>query len=289
MQLGVYSLENDSLQQLMLQKYTHFTCCDLNDDKTDEILLIKTASVEQSNEALLFGFFENSIKEISSCPLDSTSKTISEPILSILSTGRPAVYLEEIKGIGAVTEVLIFEKGKLQNPLYSNDFKETFATLRSVSLSLKDINGDGILEIPVQDDVPSVALGSMNEMLYLTNWCSFDGVNLTVQKTAMVNLNDGYSVTIPANLIGKIAILKDTETHERGIYYYNSKNLTVGDNIITYKSFSLKEWEEELENGAEYKELARTDSTVHSYTSTKFGEKLGITEDYIKNSFSLFE
>ena len=57
---------------------------------------------------------------------------------------------------------------------------------------IRDINDDGIIEIPVQQNVPSVASTLINEKLYLTNWCSFNGDKLTVEMTAMINSVDGY-------------------------------------------------------------------------------------------------
>lgn len=288
MQLAVYSLTDDSLTQILLQRYTHFVTCDLNSDKTNEVLVLSTDSIEAVNFASLYSFDEDKVLEITSCPLDSTSKTFEEPIVSVLSTGKPAVYIEEIKGVGAVTEVLLVENNVLKNPLYSQSFKETFATLRSVALSIKDINNDGVLEIPIQENVPSVAVGSANELLYLTSWCTFDGENLTVQQTSMVNINDGYSFIVPVGLIGKIAILKDTDGHERSIFIYNNKDLSVGDRLVSFKSFSLKEWEEE-KTDTEFVEIMRTDSTVHTCSVTKAGQNKGLTIEQIKANFSLYE
>ena len=286
MQLAVYSLINDSLTQRMLQRYTHFTTCNLNEDTIPEVFTILSASDEQSNTASVFQLQEKGVLEISSCLLDSASKTFLEPVVATLSSGKPAIYIDEIKGVGAITEILYLENNVLKNPLYSPDFKETLSTLRSVSLSTKDINGDSILEIPVQENVPSVAVSELNEILYLTNWCSFNGRKLTTQQTTMTNVNDGYSFTIPNRLIGKIAILKDTETHEREIFLYNQKTLSVGFNLISFKSVPLDELDDSLSG---YTEVLRTDTTAHLYSLSLTAQKYGITDEYVKQNFNLFE
>ncbi len=288
MQLGVYSFNNQKLHQIMLQRYTQFVTCDLNSDTRFDILLVSSASSEAENTASLYTFTSNQIDKILTCPLDSTSKTFLEPIISPLSNGKPAAYIDEIKGAGAVTEVLFVEDGMLRNPLYSPSFKETLATLRSVSLSLSDINGDGTLEIPIQEPVPSVATETSNELLYLTSWCSFSGKALTVEQTAMINLNDGYSFAVPANLMGKIAILKDTNTRERGIFTYNQKNLQVENLLLNFKSFSLSDWKKQS-RVTEYFELARTEDTVHACLITDKGTKNGLTKEGIASAFRLYE
>lgn len=288
MQLAVYALENNKLHQMLLQRYTQFVNCDLNSDTCFDVLLISTSSTEELNMASLYSFKGTSMSQVLTCPLDSTSKTFLEPVVSTLSTGQPAVYIDEIKGAGAVTEVLFVEDGKLKNPLYSPSFKETLATLRSISLSLDDINGDGVLEIPIQELVPSVAVGTSNDLLYLTSWCSFSGQALTVEQTAMINLNDGYSYIVPANLMGKIAILKDTNLRERGIFTYNDETLQVGDLLLTFKSFSISDWRKQSRT-TKYFELARTDSSVHACLITEKGKKKGLTNEAVAAAFHLYE
>lgn len=288
MQLAVYSLDSTGLTQKFLERYTHFLSCDLDESHQDEILVIKAASNEAGNSAAIYGYENGGIAMLSSCALDSAAKTIAEPIIAPLSTGKPVAYVEEIKGIGAITEVLLFEKGVLKNPLYSADFKETVKTLRSVSLPTTDINQDGILEIPVQENVPSVAIGAATEILYLTNWCSFDGESLTIQQTSMININDGYMLNIPARLIGKIAILKNTETHERGIYLYDSETLTVGDNLLTIQSLEKKAWEKLKEKGTSAIKLASADGYVHIAYISDIAASYNITPESVKAAITTF-
>ncbi len=238
MQLGVYSLTDKTLTQRMLEKYNHFAVCDLNENGINDILLFKTGTAQVVNTVSLYSIIDKGVTELSSCKMDESVKTVNEPIVSTLSTGKPAVYIDLIKGVGAVTEVIFFEKGKLVNPLFDPETGETTATLRSVSFGTEDINGDGLPEIPVQSNVPSVAVSDVNEKLYLTNWCSFNGESLINQTTTMINMNDGYIFTISSKLVGKIAVLKDTEKHVREIYLYDPEDMKVGGSLIYIKALS---------------------------------------------------
>ncbi len=288
MRLAVYGFAENTLTQRMLQKYTHFETCDLDDDDRYEIFIIN-ADIGAGNTASLFALTDNGITQISACALDSASKTFNEPVISTLSNGKPAVYIDEIKGVGAVTEVIFLEKGSLVNPLYSAESKETIATLRSVSFSVTDITGDGIYEIPIQEYVPSVITNDANEMLYLTNWCSFNGETLTVQQTDMINVIDGYSYTVPARLIGKIAVLKNTSTHVRELYEYNSEQATIGSSLVLFKAVPNAEWKEEALRGTDGEEIIKRDGTVFVAYISDTAKAQGITIDTVKASFSLFE
>lgn len=287
MQLAVYSVGKNSLTQRLLQKYTHFTTCNLDEDERNEILIIKTASAEQVNSASLFALSEEGITEISSCELDSTAKTVNEPVIATLSTGKPAVYIDEIKGVGAVTEVLFLEKGSLVNPLFQPDTKETVSTLRSVSFTFTDINGDGVLEIPVQENVPSVARSEVNEKLYLTNWCSFNGEKLTVQMTAMINSVDGYYYTIPAKWVGNIAILKDTESSLREIYKYNPVDMTVGNSIFYIKAVDKKDWDDGKYKAKGVSEILNDGETSFICRISEEAEAEGLTLEDVRANFKL--
>lgn len=289
MQLAVYSVGKNSLTQRLLQKYVHFITCDLDENDKNEILIIKTASGEQNNMASLFVLTEDGITEISSCELDSAAKTFNEPILSTLSNGKPAVYIDEIKGMGAVTEVLFFEKGALVNPLLSPDTKETLSTLRSISFEVTDINDDGIMEIPVQENVPSVTRQDVNEKLYLTNWCSFNGQILTVQMTAMINVNDSYYYILPSKLVGNIAVLKDTENRLREIYSYNPEDMTIGGSLLYIKSVKKKDWDDGKYKAEGIFEIMNDGKTAHICRISDEAAAAGITLEDVKSNFKLLE
>ncbi len=289
MQLAVYSMGEGALTQRMLQKYTHFITCDLDENDTMEILLVKTGNSEQPNMASLFAFSQEGIIEIASCLLDKAAKTINEPVVATLSSGKPAVYIDEIKGVGAVTEVLFMEKGSLVNPLLDTDSGETIATLRSVTFNIKDINDDGIMEIPVQENVPSVTRSDVNEKLYLTNWCSFNGEVLTTQMTAMMNVDDGYYYILPASWVGNIAVLKDTENHLREVYRYNAEEMMVGESLLYIKAVPKKAWDKGEYKAENATELVNNGETAFICRISDNTVSQGITIDSIKQSFRLFE
>lgn len=287
MQLAVYGLGENSLTQRLLQRYTHYVTCDLNKDTQNEILIVKTATAEQNNSASLFSLSEDGITEISSCRLDNGAKTVNHPIVAELSDGRPAVYIDEYKGVGAVTEVLFMDKDVLVNPLLDKKSFENVATLRAVSLETLDINEDGVLEIPVQRDVPSVTRSELNEKLYLTDWCSFNGDKLTVQMTAMMNIDDGYYYIIPTMLRGKIAVLKDTENHIREIYSYNPKDLTVGESLMYIKTVVKKDWDEGKYKSLGAGEIMNDGETSYICKITEKGKTYGLTLDSVISNFKI--
>lgn len=283
-QICVYSLDGDQTAQLLSEKYTGFLCCDLLENGKNQLLVQQLNTSELKNTALLYSATESGLKKAASCVLDPEVKTVSAPALSKLSSGKTAVYIDEIKGAGAVTEVLFCVDGELKNPLLNTENKiENIRTLRSASIGSRDIDGDGVLDIPVATNLPNAA-GS-DELLFYTNWCAFDGENLLTKEITVLNTIDGYYLKIPEELAGRLAVLKDTENHRRVFYYYDTQLDTVGDRLATVTAIPKKKWDKEDFNRADMFELDRNDENVFAGT-VNLATSQAISEQKLKEMFN---
>ncbi len=288
MQLAVYSFGENTLTQRFLQKYNNFVTCDLDENGQNEVFIVNLNTADELNSAAAYVLTEEGVTQLYYCELDPTVKAINEPVVAELSTGRPAVYIDEIKGVGAVTEVLFVERNLLVNPLYDAMASETTATLRSANFTVRDINNDGVLEIPIQQNVPSVSKTNLNEKLYLTNWCSFNGEVLTNQQTTMINVNDGFCYTIPPKWNGKIAVLKDTDKRIRELYVYN-EDMTVGESLVYFGAVKSTKWDSSKYAKEDFQKITATQDTVFYCRISKAAKAEGITLEEIKKNFELFE
>lgn len=288
-QLAVYSFTEHTLTQRLLQKYTDFVTCNLDENDKNEVLIIDFNATEFKNTASLYTLGSGGAEQLGICSLDSKVQSVGEPVVSQLSSGKPAVYIDSVKGVGAVTEVIFVEKGQLVNPLYDKELQETSKTLRSASYSTYDINNDGILEIPVQENVPAVAKAEITEKLYLTNWCTFNGENLTTQLTAMINVLDGYHYTLPNKWLGNIAILKDTDNRIREIYSYDSVNLTVGESLLYFQAFDKEDWDSGKYDSMNLTKITADGETVFACRISKTAEDSGITVETVKSNFVVYD
>lgn len=285
-QLAVYTLEGEVLSQRMLQRYTHFLCADMNKDNENEIFIVNFNVVENLNYAALYNLTDTGVEEISRCALDSGIESVSAPKLSTLSNGTPAIYIDEIKGAGAITEVVFMEKNTLVNPLLSSNTGQNILTLRSSTIASRDINDDGIVEIPIQSVLPSVFYKN-HEPLYYTDWYSFNGEMLARQLCTVMNFDDGYYVEVPNNLQGKISVLKDTDRHIRIFYEYDEQTETIGEEIARVQAVSEALWDRKDYDKNGLTELARSGGTVFAFKiSASNDEKKELTEQ-LKMSFKL--
>lgn len=287
-QLSVFTFSENLLIQRLLQAYTGFLCCDLDGNGINEIFVHLLSAADKTNKAMIYSFNDNNIAQTAGCIMDSSVKSASKPVLSVLSNGQNAVYIDEIKGVGSVTEVLYISKGELVNPLldYANSL-ENILTYRAASIATKDINGDNILEIPVASELPNAV--SDGEKLYYTNWCSFNGEKLSVKLVTVVNTVDGYYLTVPNTMVGYIAVLKDIENHTRKFYHYDSNNEVLGKALFTITAVEAKDWDSKDFDRGNNSELSRTDDTVFVAELGEGAGAFAITVDVIKDNFYLVD
>ena len=284
-QLAVYSLGANSLSQVMIQRYTHFMCCDIDQNGNEEIFLQDLNTADGTNRAILFSIDKSGVSQIAGCMLDSTVNSAAFPILSRLADGQPAIYIDEIKGVGAITEVLYCVKGELINGLldtteqpYTNK-----VTLRASSISCRDIDDDGVVEIPVEASIANADPSSTEKITYV-NWCAYTGKELEVRETTLVNTVDGYIISVPKLWQGKIAVSKDTEKRTRTVYVYNEDTQTIGERIVTFKAVDIKDFNEDTSDI----ELIRTNTSVICAVGSEYEGELKMDEQQLKQMVRIF-
>ena len=150
-----------------------------------------------------------------------------------------------------------------------------------------DINDDGILEIPIQKEIPTVTKTGISEKVYLTEWCSFNGESLTPQTTGLINSSDGYYYNISLNLTNKIAVLKDSENSLMEIYRYDPKKKVSKERLLYFKAVKKADWDAGVYNTLDVKEIVNNGDITYICYFSAAAEKYGITLDKIKNDFKL--
>ncbi len=222
-QLAVYNFVRGKLDLILLQNYTAYLCCDLDTDGKGELFLQQLSTADLTNKASLYKLSDGKLSETASCAMDRNVKSVISQTVSRLSTGQNAIYIDELKSAGAITEVIFLSGGKLQNPLLDETSGENVKTERSAQILAKDVNKDELLEIPVSEEITSVE-GS-NEKCYYTKWSYFTGENLVTSETWLINQNDGFYLIFPETWVGKIAVFRDSEKRIRRFFSLTAEGL----------------------------------------------------------------
>lgn len=286
-QVGVYSFGKDGLVQRAMEKYTNFTCVDLNSDKVEELAIIHLNSTEKTASARVFAFNESGINEIGSAVLDGGVSSYSAPVLSTLKDSTPALYIDAVKGSGMLTEVIWFDDGKLQS-LYDTEKQETSATYRASIVSSYDFNGDGALDVPLIEILESTAESSDADKVYYTNWTSFSKNEVYTLASTFMNYTDGYCLRVPEELKNKLYLTRKTESRLRVFYSYNPETKEYGEELFRIKAVTTADYDSSALQEEDFVKLEQNEGIVYLLKITENND-LGISEQTVKELFNIIK
>lgn len=283
--ISVFYYDNSTMTKYIEEEYLTYTVCDIDARIGNELLIVSKDIENGEGYARLFEINEEDVLVTSECFMDSDIQSYQKPVLSTLKDGRNAVYIDAAKGTeGTVTELLFCDnEGNLINPFVKTKNDKNTETLRAAHTFSKDINGDGIYEIPFITQLPEIQDGEEREPLYLTEWREYSGEEFEVVANSLIDYSEGYTIIIPNGWANKITAEK-SEDGEKIVYLYNEKTEKIGEEIFRVKLISNETWEGSPEKYQGYFEAARSDKFVLAIFINQESE-LDITKEYfLENS-----
>ncbi len=284
----VYSLKGLSLIPRIQEIYTEFMCCELKSDNQKGLFILEHNKTESTASAKYFTFDASGVRELGSCDLDGSATSFSKPILSKLTSGKPAIFVDETVGSGMQTEIIYFKGQKLLSPLYQKTPQTVLPTYRNEQISCMDIDGDEVVEVPLRLSDDEFVFNSTSPSLNpITRWCTYNGSEFKTSMYAAMNYTDGYFLEIPQKWLNIITISRDAENRLRTIYLWEDESETVLGELVRIRTISDVEWDKENNGFSEYAEILRSEGLVYA---AMFGNYYGpekIDKNELKKLFHL--
>ena len=286
--IGVYSIKNKIFVQRLIENYTHYMCDDFNADGRDDLFLVYLNSKEQASTAKMFTLAHDTVTEMGNCRLDGSVTGYYAPVLSTISTGQPAIYLDAVKGSGLITEILTVENNVMRNALINENGAQTVSTYRNSTVSVRDIDGDGVCEIPMPVLLTQSNANSADNV-YKTEWYAYDGKAFNLKFAALMNYTDGYFIKIPQKLDGKITVSRDTATRTRTIMRIDAETGNSAEMLFRIQAVPVSADIAYIENPYVSFEVARTDECYYVATIGSYIGEEAVTADEIKSLFNILK
>lgn len=283
--LGVYTVQNGTFMQRVNESYNNYLCEDLNGDGKQEIFLVNLNSSDATAVSKLIALTDDGTELLGSVPLDPNITGYSPPIVSKLPNGNTAIYVDAIKGSGVITEVLEIKNGSMVNALL-NENQETADTFRASGVAARDIDADGVCEIPLTVLVTQAQ--DSNDNIYRTEWNVIKNAKLETKFSAFMNYSDGYYIKIPEKLKGKITVSRDTSKRIRTILWIDEKTGNSADILVRIQALPVTE--SSAPSGAAIPgatEIGRTNELYYLAACNEFAGEKSISLDEFKNYFKI--
>ncbi len=219
--LSVYNYLEGILNQNYTDVYSCMDVCDIDNDSLYELIVITGNSASGTAEAKLLKLNENGQYSKYRTGMSETAFDYSQYLYSVNPDGTKNIIIDSIINTNTIqTEILspIFNEA-LSYPLLPED---TVKTIRSSSYASKDIDNDGIIEIPSSKIFPGYSQLSETEQLTMTNWLVCENGKLIRKYSSYYSINDGYAFMMPSRWFGKVTVKIDALSQEVIFYEYNN-------------------------------------------------------------------
>lgn len=271
--MTIYSYNGSSFTLIKTEAFTKAFVDDLNGDNADELFVL---NIDLSNQT------KNTVGRIIS--FNSAYEVVNEDeftitgMLEILNIVTDNYIIEDkthtrlyIDGLISETAVLTeviditHDDFSVDLPLYESNISEYPLTLRDVRTVSRDIDNDGIVEIPTLETLNSGASisGETDEALplNLTVWSELQESTVVADFKCLLNSTFGYMFVFPEESVGNITVVYNVDTTTL-MFHSLDENGTLGDDLFAVRAFSKLNWEE---NDFEYNKLDEKDAYVYGY------------------------
>ncbi len=235
--ISVYDYTGGQLRVLYESEYSQMLIEDLDQDGTKEILLGIFKASSKTGAIRLINDTEDGLQSASRVVMDSTITGFLGIEIGRLAQNQIAVFVDAYtSSTQIVTELMVYtDDGKLRS-LSSHYGGLDRPLLREVPVRCEDINGDGILEIPVslveysEEEREEDNRKNLLQYLYLSNPEELErlgeadsaensqagSVTFTFSPvwTGFVNLDYGFRFQFPEEWIGQVNVVKESDRNE---------------------------------------------------------------------------
>ena len=282
--LDIYSIRDYQPELIAESPYSSYTCCDLNAEGGDEVLLLKDPGAESAGEAVAYTLMEDGEIITSTAALSREAEAISRVQSGETSDRHTAVFVDSVCGGGLVTDVLAMRDGTLYN-IVTDDRTEN-VTARPVTVYCSDIDRDGVMEIPE----PRQVYSQTETPYYVIYWNTRTIRGFAMEKLCTYhNFTDGWYLVLPEELAQALSVRRlDSVSGERTVVLStvrgNGDDPTITDILAIYTLTGDNKAERAAMSGRFL--LADDDRRLFAAAILSGGQDV-ITEEQIGESFSL--
>lgn len=209
-------------------------------NQPERMLVLNRNTATKAVTATLVGQVEDTFGVINTVAMNDRSTEFLNFISAKTSMGNAAVYLDESLESGqTTTEVLVINnQNRLTNELLN---QLSSKTLRYTAVPCRDMDNDGIPEVPSEEALPSYLRNGVQENLYLIQWNQFDGTNLFSKSHSFVDITEKFIVNFPQKWYGKVTVERQAES-DRAFAFKTMK----GEQLFVIRVYGLSEYSDEL-------------------------------------------
>ena len=209
-----YDSQNGTIEKTFSEACSFIDVTDLDGDDKTEFLLLAGSATGSPAVAKSYKLDSEGKYHLYSCELSGSFTEFDSLSYGQSGSDRKALYIDAVSGAGTIQTDIIYMDSTGLNKIFS-DPKDSLATVRPAGCSSFDIDGDGILEIPVQTISPGYEELPVSEQMNIIQWDFINRDNRLEQKySSYYSVGDGYIFVFPEKWEKNVTIRRDAVNDE---------------------------------------------------------------------------
>lgn len=277
--LSVYRNTKGQYKEIVNEACALISCCDINSDSCDEIVMITRSTATLVNQAMIISLRNGGITVSDPVSLDSNISSYTSVKTEKAGGSSPMrLFIDAATGgAGMITEVLSWdsEKNALVSVFTDSEIGLNTVTMRPQPVTSADIDNDGTIEIPVQREMPG-------SDVMLTVWSRVEGSGLEPVRRCVINTAAKYSITLEESETEGMLIRAGSDD----CWVFFSADSETGEETELFSVLVMDA--ESYEKSADtYTLLAEGDTCVCAFVTSE-GRELGVDGQILTQRFSTF-
>ena len=225
--------------------YSMFKIADFDSNGKYDILALKYAMVGNSPEytGTILSYDENTLKERKAFSLDKSLNSVAAINYDYYDNSLTRIFIDGYKSdSGMITDCFLWNTADdTFDRAYVGGNSIASLTLRNSSVICKDINSDGLIELPREEYLPNtsednLSYGSNDLGMSKITWFWFYGDETEFVECHMLFPQYGYSFVLNRHLMGNVSVENDTQN---GLVTFYSIKKTDGKIVRDQPLFSI--------------------------------------------------
>lgn len=292
---GMYSLtvirvDDEVTQSDMTACCSTYRIEDFDGDGTSDILLLSLSDNLGAASAKLLAYTGGALSVRASCETDSRLIRYDAVTCGAVSEGVSGVFVDGSNSSGELTtQVIYYDRAaaSLLNPLFLYTGYES--TRRTERIYSGDIDGDGLIELPVISPCDSGEKEPRDTVCSRLTWnnCSAADMALLSKRTAILCEDQGYLFNISPARVGSVtARYTDADTVALYVWEFRAGEMRCTDRLLTIRRCAKDAYDPSADDAAV---LGETDAAVYLCEVGETKSGLGYTVEEARECFDPIE
>ena len=287
--LTVYALRPGGPEELVRTDYVRYTICDLDENARLELVAFHS-NEEGDGMADLYAWQDGGLALRSSARISFSMAELSQQgqvNSGTLADGVPALFVTGVSAADnrAITDILTVQNGELVNIAVSDVTGVSAEISPFVSLYPRDIDNDGVTEIPHPDPLPDWEEGGSSYQRI--DWKRYESSGeASVALSTYHSTEDGWYFRLPESWLDQILVSRAIGLEETSVTFYIRGPSP--EPFLRITAITGANRESRAVRGGRFN-LSRQESTfyVAELLEANNGWSYGLTQDQVREAFSL--